>query len=113
MFAFDALALQSTREAIATGQDIELPALHRAFLYLPLEHSEEASAQDESLAAYQRLVREAPESIRPLMSNMLGFAERHAAVIRRFGRYPHRNVLLGRTSTDEELAFLDSPAAPF
>ncbi len=113
MFAFDALALQSTREAIAKGQDRSLPVLWRGFLYLPLEHAEELAAQDESVAAYRALAEEAPAPLSKIMASMLDYAERHAVVIRRFGRYPHRNAMLGRTTTDEEAEFLASPAAPF
>jgi uncharacterized protein (DUF924 family) len=113
MFAFDMLALQSTREAVAQGQDRALPALHRGFLYLPLEHSEEAAAQDESVALYRALATEAPAAMHGIIGSMLDYAERHAVVIRRFGRYPHRNALLGRQTTVEEAAFLASAAAPF
>lgn len=113
MFAFDTLALQSTREAIATAQDRALPALWRGFLYLPLEHAEERAAQDESVAAYRALVAESPPALEKIMASMLDYAERHAVVIRRFGRYPHRNTMLGRTTTSEEAEFLASPAAPF
>lgn len=111
--AFDALALQSTREAIRLGQHLELPVVQRAFLYLPLEHAEELAAQDQSVALFHALAAEAPEALGPITANFADYADRHAVVIRRFGRYPHRNAILGRDSTEEELAFLASPAAPF
>ena len=113
MFVFDLIALASTREAIAAGQDRELPPIQRAFLYLPLEHSEEAAAQRESVAAFRALLDDDAPAIRGTLESMLDYAVRHARVIERFGRYPHRNELLCRRSTEEELAFLASPEAPF
>lgn len=114
MYVFDTIALQSTREAIALGQHREMPLVHRMFLYLPLEHSEELHAQEECVALYEELAVDARGSeIEAMVANMVDFAHRHERVVRRFGRYPHRNELLSRRSTEEELAFLDSPEAPF
>lgn len=113
MYGFDALALQSAREAIAMGQDRELPIMHRCFLYLPLEHAECLEAQDQSVSSFKSLLPLAGDDLKTAIEKMVEFAERHAVVVRRFGRYPHRNELLNRASTPEELEFLDSDAAPF
>ncbi|TVR01644.1 MAG: DUF924 domain-containing protein [Deltaproteobacteria bacterium] len=113
MVGYDALALQSTREAVSRGEDRALPVIQRAFLYLPLEHSEELQAQEESVALYEALVGEAPAAMRALIEGMADYARRHEVVVRRFGRFPHRNAMLSRASTAEEEAFLASDAAPF
>jgi uncharacterized protein (DUF924 family) len=113
MYAYDALALQSTREAVTSGQHLELPVIHRAFLYLPLEHSEELHAQVECVALFEALASEAPAALKELLDGMLDYARRHEVVVRRFGRFPHRNAILSRRSTPEEAAFLASDAAPF
>lgn len=114
MYIFDLLALQSSREAIAQGQDKELPFIQRAFLYLPLEHSEELHAQEECVSLYEALAQEARNHpLEGALTGMLDFAERHAVVIRKYGRFPHRNEILSRVSTPEEEAFLASDAAPF
>lgn len=113
-YAYDILALQAAREAIAWGQHREMPLMHRTFLYLPLEHAEELQAQDECVALYEELAEEAKGTpVEESVKSMLDYAHRHAVVIRRFGRYPHRNELLARRSTLDELDFLASPAAPF
>lgn len=114
MYGFDLLALQSTREAVRDGQDAELPCIQRAFLYLPLEHSEERSAQDMCVELYEAIAKEARNHpLEGAMMGMLDYAERHARVVHRFGRFPHRNEILTRESTDEEREFLASDAAPF
>lgn len=113
MYAYDPLALQSTREAVASGQHLELPVIQRAFLYLPLEHSEELYAQEECVALYEGLSVDAPAPMAKLLDGMLDYARRHEVVVRRFGRFPHRNPILCRRSTPEEEAFLASDAAPF
>lgn len=103
-FAADPLARAVTREAIAAGFDARLPDdEHRVFLYLPLEHSEEIADQDECCRLMGRL---SP-------SRWLDYAERHRTIVARFGRFPHRNAMLGRESTAEELAFLEEPGSSF
>ena len=81
--------------------------VERWFLYMPFEHSESAQAQDRSLALFTRLRDETA------LADPLVWAEKHAVVIRRFGRYPHRNAMLGRESTTEEIAFLATPGSNF
>lgn len=102
-FAQDALALVLAQELVASGQDRSLPAAQRAFAYMPYMHSESALVQTQAVALFAQ----------PGLENNLHFALRHQAIIDRFGRYPHRNAILGRTSSAEELAFLAEPGASF
>jgi uncharacterized protein (DUF924 family) len=107
-FAADRKALHTAQRMIASGADRLLPdAQHRAFAYLPFEHAESPSAQQESLRLFKQLAAE------PGGEGYYRFALRHAKVIERFGRFPHRNVLLGRASSDEEVAFLREPGSSF
>lgn len=95
MFATDAKALEVAAAAVANGQDQKLDEELRAFVYLPFEHSEELADQDRSV-----------ELFTPLGEEMLRWADMHRDIIRRFGRFPHRNEILGRESTPEEIEFL-------
>jgi uncharacterized protein (DUF924 family) len=106
-FAGDALALDLAGRAVDAGHDRALDALERCFLYLPFEHAEDAAAQDRSLALFAALARDTGRA------NLLAWAEKHAVIVRRFGRYPHRNAILGRASTAEEVAFLREPGSSF
>ena len=107
-FAGDALALDAARALVAAGRDAALPPHPRSFAYLPFEHSEILAAQDESLRLYTRLAHDAPEC-----AGYLDYAVRHRDIVLRFGRFPHRNALLGRPSTPEELEFLRQPGSRF
>lgn len=100
-YATDAKARAVTKQAISGAFDRHLPPVHRAFLYLPLEHSEDLADQRESLRLQRRLVEENPEC-----EGFLKYAEEHRATIKRFGRFPQRNAILGRASTPQEIAFL-------
>jgi uncharacterized protein (DUF924 family) len=106
-FAGDKLALATAQEAIVRGDDAALNPVERRFLYLPFSHAEDASAQERAVALCTRLRDETGDGD-PLL-----WAEKHAAVIRRFGRYPHRNATLGRTSTPEEITFLREAGSRF
>ena len=99
----DALALALAQEAVARGCDRELPVPQRAFLYLPYMHSESPLIHEQALRLYAT----------PGLEHNLDFERRHKAIIDRFGRYPHRNALLGRVSTPEELEFLQQPGSSF
>jgi uncharacterized protein (DUF924 family) len=107
MFAGDARALAVADAAVAAGHDRALGSFERSFLYLPFEHAEDLGAQERSLALFSRLADETG------IEAPLEWAQKHAAVVRRFGRYPHRNAILGRTSTPEEIAFLAQPGSSF
>jgi uncharacterized protein (DUF924 family) len=106
-FSGDARALATAEDAIARGHDRALEPVERWFLYLPFEHAEDRAAQARSLALFGALATETG------LAGPLEWAERHAAVIERFGRYPHRNAALARVSTDAELAFLREPGSSF
>jgi len=100
-FAADPLALALAHEAIARGWDETIDPARRAFLYMPLMHAEDPAVQHESIACFTRLGN----------AENLRYAREHAAVIERFGRFPSRNVALGRASTPEEQAWLSQPGA--
>ncbi|SDH77927.1 DUF924 family protein [Paraburkholderia phenazinium] len=107
-FAADGQALRITRQMVETGADLLLPDLfHRAFAYLPFEHDETAASQHEAVRLFK------PFEAEPAGASYYRSALRHAGVIERFGRFPHRNVLLGRPSTEEELVFLRKPGSSF
>jgi uncharacterized protein (DUF924 family) len=117
-FAHDPQALEAARSAIAEGHDRELGFLERMFLLLPFEHSEDRATQEESVAAYAALHAEAVAAGAPAgelqtLAGALDYAHRHKAIIDRFGRYPHRNAILERTSTGEEVDFLQQPGSSF
>jgi len=106
-FAGDARALAAADAALARGFDRALDPVQRGFLYLPFEHAEDASMQHRSLALFGGLARETGDD------TLLVWARKHADVIFRFGRYPHRNAVLGRASTPEEVEFLAQPGSRF
>ena len=106
-FAGDERALATAEDAVARGFDRELPARERWFLYMPFEHAESEQAQHRSLELFGALARETGDE------DALVWARKHADVIFRFGRYPHRNAILGRASTPEEEAYLRQPGAGF
>jgi uncharacterized protein (DUF924 family) len=101
-FAFDAKAREVARAALARGHHLAVPERVRLFFYLPFEHSEDPADQDRAV-----------ELCRQLGDEALRWAEAHRAVIRRFGRFPHRNAILGRPSTVAETAFLAEPGSSF
>lgn len=102
-FSGDARALQLAQAAIRSGQNLRLPAIHQLFLYLPLEHSEDEGVQEQCVALVNRL---AETTGGEMFENFARYAEAHRDVIARFGRFPHRNAILGRESTAQELAYL-------
>lgn len=107
-FAGDARALAAARALVGTGADRTLPGVQRQFVYLPFEHAEDLAAQRESLRLFAQLEHDAPE-----VGELLVWARRHHDIVVRFGRFPHRNAALGRTSTAEELEFLKQPNSGF
>ncbi len=107
-FAYDEQALALALSGMQSAADGALGALERIFFYMPLQHSESTEVQDESVAAYRRLLTEAPEDLRGVCQDALEAAEAHRDLIRRFGRFPARNRVLGRVSTPEEQAYLKS-----
>lgn len=112
-FEHDALARSWTDGVLASGRDRELRTIERVFVYLPLEHSESITDQQRSIECFSALTEEVSTELRKPFANFRDFAQRHYDIVARFGRFPHRNAVLGRTSTDEELAFLQEPGAHF
>ncbi len=100
-------------DGLAACADLLLHPIQRAFFYLPLEHAEDLTLQRRSIACYEKLAREAPAPIRVGMENTRDYAIRHHDIIERFGRFPHRNEILGRKSTPEEIEFLKEPNSSF
>jgi uncharacterized protein (DUF924 family) len=80
---------------------------------MPLMHAEDANLQHGCVAAFARLVAEAPPELKSYFENGLSYAKRHEEIVERFGRFPHRNAILGRESTREEVAFLEEPGSSF
>ncbi len=102
-FASDVLALVLAQEAVASGADRTLPVQQRGFFYMPYMHSESARIHAAGIPLFQT----------PGMEGTLDYELKHKAIIDRFGRYPHRNEILGRPSTEEELEFLKQPGSSF
>lgn len=109
-FAFDARALQLAQDLLASGGDRRLQRIERVFCYLPLEHAESIAMQERSVELFTALAAEQPEGP---FAGYLDYARRHRDVVARFGRFPHRNRILGRASTPEELEFLKQPGSSF
>jgi len=97
-YATDANALALARYAVASGKDRSLPGMQRHFLYMPFMHSEDPAMQAESVRLFNELG----------IADGLKYALHHHDIVQRFGRFPHRNAILGRASTPEELEFLKS-----
>lgn len=104
-FAYDARARAIARELVADGV-ARYCLIERVFLYLPFEHSESVADQDLCVRLYEALLAEAPAEQHEIYGNFLLYAQKHRDLIRRFGRFPHRNADLGRASTPEEAVFL-------
>jgi len=108
-FLHDGSALALTLAGIAAGIDRDYGLAERAFFYMPLQHSEDPLVQVESVRYFEQLVDDFPDHA-DVARGFLKYARDHAQIIERFGRYPHRNAVLGRESTAEEIDFLkDGP----
>ncbi len=112
-YAYDRQAQSLCLNGLAQGIDTSLTVPERAFFYMPLEHAEDLSLQQQSVAVFTRLLEEAQAPLQGLCKGFLDYALRHLEVIERFGRFPHRNEVLGRNSTDEEIEFLKQPGSSF
>ncbi len=102
-FAQDAMALALAQEAISLQLDQQLEPMYRRFLYMPFMHSESLAIHDLGYKLFEQLED----------ASTLSFEQKHRDIIVRFGRYPHRNAILGRTSTAEEIEFLTQPNSSF
>lgn len=112
-FAYDAKALAWCLDGIEQHVDRKLRPIERVFLYLPLEHAESLEHQDKSVKYFGELVSIVDEPDKAVFKEYLDFAIRHRDIIARFGRFPHRNKILGRQFTAEEIAFLNEPGSSF
>ena len=102
-FATDTMAVILVQEAVANQVDKELTPIQKSFLYMPLMHSESPLIHETAMDLFAQ----------PGLEFNLDFERKHKTIIDRFGRYPHRNAVLGRESTDEELEFLEGPGSSF
>lgn len=112
-FAYDPQALELAIEGIDEGGDKRLHPMERVFMYLPLEHAEDRSMQARSVALFEELLEDAPESRKGAFKEFLRHARLHKDVIDAYGRFPHRNAMLERESTPEEEAYLADPDRPY
>ena len=112
-FMHDAQAAAHCLAGIESGQDRSLHAVERVFLYMPLQHAEDLALQRRSVERFDSLAAEADDAWRDRFTENAHYARLHRDIIERFGRFPHRNRVLGRTSTDEELRYLADGAPTF
>lgn len=112
-FAYDDKALALSREGVKNGVDLKLEPIQRVFFYLPLEHSEEMQDQDLSVERFASLVLCVPHEERGTFRNYLSYAWAHYEIIKQWGRYPHRNDILGREASPQEVEFLKQPGSSF
>ena len=112
-FSCDSLALALAQTAVDSGATQRLGPIQRVFAYLPFEHSEELTQQQRSVALYQALAASVDAAETDLFNNYCEFARKHHEIIQRFNRFAHRNKILGRVSSDEEVAFLAEPGSSF
>jgi uncharacterized protein (DUF924 family) len=112
-FATDGRALALAAKGVEAGMDRALRPIERAFFYMPFMHAEDLAAQTRGVALFEALEVEAPPALRDVAREFACYARAHRDVIARFGRFPHRNATLGRTSTPEETVFLQQPGPSF
>ncbi len=106
-FATDARALAAAQLMVERGWDMRIAPIERQFVYLPFEHAEDLAMQRRSLELFERVTED------PALADLPAWARKHFDVIARFGRFPHRNAILGRVSTPAELEFLRLPGSSF
>lgn len=112
-FAYDDFALEVASAWVDEGADRRVAPIEAVFGYLPFEHAESLEAQERCVGYYEALAARVPATLQEAFSGFTGYAERHRAVIRRFGRFPHRNAVLGRESTVAEASYLEGGGDTF
>ena len=112
-FAFDDLALKLCKAALARGDTSQLTEVERSFLLMPLEHSEALSDQDACVTAFEALASDSRPAFQPLIYSSIDYAHQHRKVIEQFGRFPHRNAILGRENSAAEADYLSRPGSGF
>jgi len=113
MFASDVQALEIAKEGMKRGDHLRLEGHRRSFFYMPLMHSEALADQEECVRLFAEMVEATMDSGPSRVEGSLDFAKRHRDIVLQFGRFPHRNEVLGRESTAEEAAFLRQPGSGF
>lgn len=112
-FAYDAIARMLCKQSLKDGIDQSLRPIQRVFFYMPLEHSESLADQEHCIQLFQRLAAECEPPLKDTFERYIDFAVRHRDIIDRFGRFPHRNAILHRNSTQTEIEFLQTPGSSF
>jgi len=112
-FSQDKKARETLQSALARGLDKQLHDVEKWFFYMPLMHSENFGDQKDSVAIFKRLIEECVPALELALAPSHDYAVRHFDIVKRFGRYPHRNKILGRISTPEEVEFLKQPGSSF
>lgn len=112
-FRFDRIALDLCLDGLESGLDKDLRPIQKVFFYLPLEHSENLEHQHRCVRLFRDLAAEVSADLKNLFERYVDYALRHQVIIERFGRFPHRNPILGRQSTSEEIRFLKQPDSSF
>lgn len=112
-FAQDARALALCTEGIELGQDLQLSPIERSIFYMPLEHAEDRDIQALSVQKFEAIAAQAPAPMRTVLQANVEYVHKHRDIVETFGRFPHRNAVLGRQSTAEELAYLADDAPRF
>ncbi|MRI34989.1 DUF924 domain-containing protein [Endozoicomonas sp. OPT23] len=112
-FAYDEKALELSLAGVAAGHLEQLDNLRQPFFIMPMMHSEKSSVQEQCVELFEKLVADSDSIFQKSLKNNLDFAIRHRDIVLRYGRFPHRNELLQRRSSPEELAFLSRPGSSF
>jgi len=112
-YSGDKRAQEQVQHGLRLERDLALTPLQRTFIYLVLEHTETPAAQDEAIKRFTALLDLLPSTDREYFTQTLDYARKHQVVVKRFGRFPHRNAVLGRESTAEEVEFLKRPGSRF
>ena len=112
-FAQDERALAATLQGIERGFDERLPPMQRYFFYMPMMHAEDRAVQRRSVEVFERLASEKDTGFDGMLRGAADYAQRHRDIVERFGRFPHRNNMLERTTTGEEANFLLTPGSSF
>ena len=112
-FSGDTIALLICKNIIRQNKDLELNPFERVFLYVPFMHSENLEDQKTCVKLFEKLINSVDESIKDRFTANLDYAEQHLEVIEKFGRFPHRNAILERLNTEEEIEYLNQPGSGF
>lgn len=112
-FSGDSKALEIAEKSINKGFDKLFHPVKRVFFYMPFEHSEDINMQKKLLELFSNLISESKDDLKPLIEGFSDYAQKHYDIVEKFGRFPHRNKILGRESTNEEIEFLKQPGSSF